>query len=143
MLLCEDFFATTIRSSKVYSDYPMGAWAANSALGIRFFNYSLDHTVNPSTYKILDKPEYYQRVHAIGEVWAEILRTVNHKLIAKHGYVDSLFPPAALENGTIPTGDFYRTQELDPTTGKWKPLVPNHGNSLMVQYVLPPISPAG
>lgn len=36
-----DFLATTIRSTKNYSDYPMGAWAANQAGGIRNYPYSL------------------------------------------------------------------------------------------------------
>ena len=36
-----DFLATTIRSNSKYSDYPMGAWAANRPNGIRNFPYSL------------------------------------------------------------------------------------------------------
>jgi len=124
-----DFLATTIRSSKNYSDYAMGAWAANKDTGIRNYVYSLDEGVNPSTYKTLDQPGYWG-VHAIGEVWAEILWVVSQKLIQKHGYSDDLFPPAPLEDGTVPHGDFYRT---DVTS---KLLVPKHGNSLMVQLVL-------
>jgi hypothetical protein len=85
-----------------------------------------DEGVNPSTYKTLDQPGYWG-VHAIGEVWAEILWVVSQKLIQKHGYSDDLFPPAPLEDGTVPHGDFYRT---DVTS---KLLVPKHGNSLMVQ----------
>jgi extracellular elastinolytic metalloproteinase len=109
----------------------MGAWAANRKTGIRNYVYSLNETVNPSVYKTLDKPGYWG-VHAIGEVWAEMLWIVNQKLVAKYGYVDSLFPPAPLENGTIPEGDFYRPREYD-ATGKPKPLIPKHGNSLVVQ----------
>jgi extracellular elastinolytic metalloproteinase len=74
-------------------------------------------------------------VHAIGEVWAEMLWVVSQRLIAQHGYVDSLFPPAPLEDGTIPLGDFYRPRVEDPVTGKLGPLVPKHGNSLIVQCV--------
>ncbi|TFK51601.1 hypothetical protein OE88DRAFT_1659712 [Heliocybe sulcata] len=129
-----DFLATTIRSNKNYSDYAMGAWAANRPQGIRNYVYSLNETVNPSTYKTLDKPGYWG-VHAIGEVWAEILWVVSQRLIAKHGYTETLFPPAPLENGTIPEGDFYRPQEYT-ATGEKKPLVPKHGNSLIVQLVL-------
>jgi extracellular elastinolytic metalloproteinase len=129
-----DFLATTIRSTRNYSDYAMGAWAANSESGIRHFIYSLNETINPSTYKTLDKPGYWG-VHAIGEVWAEILWVVSQRLIAKHGYVDSLFPPAPLEDGTIPVGDFYRPIEYT-AFGATKPLVPKHGNSLTVQLVL-------
>lgn len=36
-----DFFATLIRSNETYSDYTMGAWAANSVKGIRPYPYSL------------------------------------------------------------------------------------------------------
>ncbi|KAJ7262677.1 hypothetical protein B0H12DRAFT_1069136 [Mycena haematopus] len=43
---------------------------------------------------------------------------------------DTLFPPTALADGSIPTGDFYR-----PVLGK-RPLVPKHGNSHSVQLVL-------
>ncbi|KAJ7577974.1 Fungalysin metallopeptidase-domain-containing protein [Mycena floridula] len=123
-----DFLATTIRSTKTYSDYPMGEWAANRAGGIRIYPYSLNDTINPSTYKILDKPNYWG-VHAIGEVWAQMLWVVSQRLIAIHGFSDSLFPPTPNEDGTIPEGDFYR-----PAVGK-KPLVPKHGNSLIVQLV--------
>ncbi|KAF8804118.1 extracellular elastinolytic metallo proteinase [Phlegmacium glaucopus] len=123
-----DFLATTVRSNKEYSDYPMGAWAANQAKGIRNYIYSVDEKINPSTYKTLDKPGYWG-VHAVGEVWAQILWVVSQKLIEKHGFSDDLFPPAPLEDGSVPLGDFYRTD----TRG---PLVPKHGNSLVVQLVV-------
>ncbi|KAI0699520.1 Fungalysin metallopeptidase-domain-containing protein [Cerioporus squamosus] len=129
-----DFLATTIRSNKNYSDYAMGSWAANMEKGIRNYPYSLNETINPSTYKTLDKPGYWG-VHAIGEVWAQMLWVVSQRLIAKHGFVDDLFPPKPLEDGTVPEGDFYRKQEYF-ADGKPKPLVPKHGNSLIVQLVL-------
>ncbi|OCH84850.1 hypothetical protein OBBRIDRAFT_807952 [Obba rivulosa] len=106
-----DFLVTTIWTTKVSSDYPMSVWAANRVHGIRNYPYSLNETVNPSTYKTLDKPGYWG-VHAIGEVWAEMLWTVSQRLIAKHGFVDSLFPPAPLANGTVPAGGFYLPQEF-------------------------------
>ncbi|CDO68520.1 hypothetical protein BN946_scf184998.g17 [Trametes cinnabarina] len=129
-----DFLATTIRSNKNYSDYAMGSWAANMEKGIRNYPYSLNQTINPSTYATLDKPGYWG-VHAIGEVWAQILWVVSQKLIEKHGFTEDLFPPKPLEDGTIPEGDFYRKAEYT-SDGKRKPLVPKHGNSLMVQLVL-------
>ncbi|KAF8317375.1 hypothetical protein DL93DRAFT_2226339 [Clavulina sp. PMI_390] len=124
-----DYIATSARSNKVYSDYPMGAWAANQVKGIRNYPYSTNMTINPSTYKTLDKPGYWG-VHAIGEVWAEILWIVQQKLIAKHGYSDTLFPPQAEEDGTVPEGDFYRARVAN------KPLVPIHGNTLLLQLVI-------
>ena len=126
--------ATTIRSNRIYSDYAMGSWAANIEKGIRNYPYSLNETINPSTYKTLDKPGY-GGVHAIGEVWAQMLWVVSQRLIAKHGFIEDLFPPKPLEDGTIPEGDFYRTQEYT-ADGQPKPLVPKHGNSLIVQLVL-------
>lgn len=85
-------------------------------------------TVNPSTYKTLDNPTYWG-VHAIGEVWAEMLWVVEQNLIKKHGFSDTLFPPKPLENGTIPLGNFYRE-----STNRM--LVPKHGNTLAVQLVI-------
>lgn len=129
-----DFLATTIRSTSNYSDYSMGAWAANRGAGIRNYIYSTDMNINPSTYKTLDRPGYWG-VHAIGEVWAEILWVVSNKLIEKHGFSETLFPPLIEEDGTIPTGDFYRPRKYE-ANGTPKPLVPKHGNTLIVQLVL-------
>jgi extracellular elastinolytic metalloproteinase len=123
-----DFLATTIRSNKDYSDYAMGAWAANREKGIRNYVYSLDDKINPSTYKTLDKSGYWG-VHAIGEVWAEILWVVSQKLIEKHGYSENLFPPTPIEDGSVPLGDFYRSDRKGS-------FVPKHGNTLMVQLLL-------
>jgi len=129
-----DFLATIIRRGEVYSDYPMGAWAAGQESGIRYYPYSTNLTTNPSTYKILDGGGYWG-VHAIGEVWAEILFVVSNKLILKHGYSKTLFPPQPAEDGSIPIGDFYRPREYT-AAGVPKPLVPKHGNTLMTQLVI-------
>ncbi|PFH49527.1 hypothetical protein AMATHDRAFT_62981 [Amanita thiersii Skay4041] len=124
-----DFLATMIRSREGETEYPMGAWAANSPKGIRNYVYSLDKSVNPSTYKTLDKPGYWG-VHAIGEVWAEMLWVVAQDMIAKHGYSSTLYPPAPLADGSIPDGDFFKA-------GNGKiPRAPKHGNTLMVQLVI-------
>ncbi|KAG1796395.1 Fungalysin metallopeptidase-domain-containing protein [Suillus plorans] len=120
-----DFLATTIRSTATYEDYAMGAWAANRPGGIRNYPYSLDKSVNPSTYKTLDKPGYWG-VHAIGEVWAQMLWVLEQRLIAKHGFTDNLFPPPHDAN-FADYAAFYRAD---------KPFVPKHGNSLLVQLVL-------
>jgi len=120
-----DFLATTIRSTSTYEDYAMGAWAANRPGGIRNYPYSLDKSVNPSTYKTLDKPGYWG-VHAIGEVWAQMLWVLEQRLIAKHGFTDNLFPPPHDAN-FAEYAAFYRAD---------KPFVPKHGNSLLVQLVL-------
>lgn len=64
-----------------------------------------------------------------------MLWIVGQRMIAKHGYANSLFPPAPLEDGTIPIGDFYRSPETLAADAAGN-LVPKHGNSLMVQLVL-------
>ncbi|KAH7102479.1 Fungalysin metallopeptidase-domain-containing protein [Auriculariales sp. MPI-PUGE-AT-0066] len=125
-----DFLATMIRSTEKYSDYPMGSWAANMDKGIRNYPYSLNFTVNPSTYKFLDKPGYWG-VHAIGEVWAEMLWTVAQKFIAKHGFSSSLFPPSPDSDN-----DFYRPRPMNSRGEPVGPLVPKHGNTLIVQLVI-------
>ncbi|KAH7886682.1 Fungalysin metallopeptidase-domain-containing protein [Phlebopus sp. FC_14] len=130
-----DFIATTVRSIPTYSDYPMGAWASNRKGGIRNYAYSISTSVNPSTYKTLDKPGYWG-VHAIGEVWAEMLFIVLQRFIDKHGFSETLFPPVPNEDGSLPPNDFYREQTFNLQTGKPNPLVPKHGNTLLLQLVL-------
>lgn len=69
-----------------------------------------------------------------------MLWTTSQLLIAKHGYSDTLFPPTPLADGTIPEGDFYRAAKYN-AKGEPLPLIPKHGNSLMVQYVVPDLLP--
>ncbi|EUC58275.1 extracellular elastinolytic metalloproteinase, partial [Rhizoctonia solani AG-3 Rhs1AP] len=69
----------------------------------------------------------YWGKHDVGEIWVEALWIVLHRLILKHGFSSTLFPPQPPEDGSVPAGDFYRSQAVG------KPLVPKHGNALMVQ----------
>lgn len=131
-----DAFATLIRQTHEYDkskkqEYAMGAWAANRPTGIRNYVYSSNFTSNPSTFKTLDKPGYWG-VHAIGEVWAEMLFVLNEKLIAKHGFSKSLVPPA----NTTETGDEYYHARTFDGKGRPKPLVPKHGNSLLAHLLV-------
>jgi len=130
-----DYIATSVRSTPTYMDYPMGAWAANRADGIRNYPYSTDTEINPSMYETLDKPGYWG-VHAIGEVWAEMLWVVQQRFIAKYGFSETLFPPVPDADGTLPPNDFYRPQTFDSLTGSPNPLVPKHGNTLLLQLVV-------
>lgn len=134
-LIASDFIATSVRSTSSYSDYPMGAWASNDESGIRNYPYSLDKTINPSVYETLDKPGYWG-VHAIGEVWAEMLWVLQQRLIEKHGFSETLFPPVPDADGTLPPNDFYRPQTFNSLTGASDPLVPKHGNTLLLQLLL-------
>ncbi|KAJ7262705.1 peptidase M36, partial [Mycena haematopus] len=89
-----------------YSDYAMGSWAANCVYGIRNYSYSRvrSATSTPRRTRHSNKPGYFT-VHAIGEGWAQTLWVVSQGLIEKHGF---MVPSAALVDGSIPTGDFYR-----------------------------------
>ena len=66
----------------------MGSWDANIEKGIHNYPYPLNETINPSTYKTLDKPGYWG-MHAIGEVWANILHNVYAALVQAHGYSET------------------------------------------------------
>ncbi|KAI8318805.1 hypothetical protein GQ54DRAFT_306765 [Martensiomyces pterosporus] len=58
--------------------------------GIRNYPYSTSTSTNPSTYAYLNKSAY-QEVHAVGEVWAEILYEVIWNVIDAHGIGADLF----------------------------------------------------
>ncbi|KAF8834436.1 hypothetical protein BDN67DRAFT_976043 [Paxillus ammoniavirescens] len=122
-------------STSTYSDYAMGAWASNREDGICNYIYSLDNMVNPSTYKTLNKPGYWG-VHAIGEVWAEMLWVIQQRLIGTHSFSETLLPPTPNANGSLPPNDFYRLQMFNPLTSQANPLVPKHSNTLLMQLVL-------
>ncbi|RDB19241.1 Extracellular metalloproteinase 10 [Hypsizygus marmoreus] len=130
-----DLIATLIRSKPNVTAYNTGAWIGNNSYGQRHYPYSLDNTTNPLTYKTLNSQPYNKEVHAMGEVWAEILWVVAQRLIAQHGFSESLFPPQPLANGTIPTGEFYRPATFT-AEGTRQPLVPKHGNSLILQLLI-------
>jgi len=135
-----DALATLIRQieehrqfGNVTDIYSMGAWAANRDTGIRNFRYSTNTTVNPSTYKTLDKPGYWG-VHAIGEVWAEFLFTVSQRLIEKYGFSATLFPPT---NTSLPNEYYTKTfEESVDSLGRPTPLIPKHGNTLAMQLIV-------
>ncbi|KAG0333010.1 Fungalysin/Thermolysin Extracellular metalloproteinase 5 [Podila humilis] len=76
-----DFFATMFRQKKHHdydSEFDMGSYSAGGS-GIRKFSYSTSLKTNPSTFKIMDGPQYWG-VHAKGEVWAEMLYEVYRNL---------------------------------------------------------------
>lgn len=65
-----------------------------------------------------------------------MLWVIQQRLIAKHGFSDTLLPPVPDAGGTLPPNDFYRPRTFNPLTGSLSPLVPKHGNSLSLQLVL-------
>ncbi|KAJ2836451.1 hypothetical protein FBU31_001369 [Coemansia sp. 'formosensis'] len=58
--------------------------------GIRNYPYSTSLSTNPTSFSYLSRADY-QEVHAIGEVWAEMLYEVMWALIEKNGIADDLF----------------------------------------------------
>ncbi|QRV95966.1 extracellular metalloproteinase MEP [Ceratobasidium sp. AG-Ba] len=127
-----DFLALIIRSTSQEAnadELTIGSWITNSTNGFNHSPYSTNATVNPSTYETLNEVEF-RNLHGVGEVWAEILWVVLQEMIKVHGRSPTLFPPQQLEDGTTPIGDFYRPSQPR------KPLVPKHGNTLMVQLVV-------
>ncbi|KAJ1954428.1 hypothetical protein EC988_002439 [Linderina pennispora] len=58
--------------------------------GIRNYPYSTSASTNPNTFNMLNDPDY-QEVHAIGEVWAEMLYEVIWNLIDANGIAEDLF----------------------------------------------------
>ncbi|KAJ2908332.1 hypothetical protein GGI21_002994, partial [Coemansia aciculifera] len=70
------------------TDFVLGDYVYTK--GIRNFPYSTSLTTNPSMYSFLDDPNYGE-VHAIGEVWAEILYEVMWALIDKNGIAKDIF----------------------------------------------------
>ncbi|GAA5896414.1 M36 family metallopeptidase [Sporobolomyces salmoneus] len=124
-----DFFATMIRMhSAKEQEFDMGSWASGRAGGIRNYPYSRNLTTNQDTYKSLDKGGYWG-VHAIGEVWAEMLFELAENLIDDHGFHPTLFPPAV--NSTDSTG-YYSERHFKESNKK----VPAHGNTLAIQLVV-------
>jgi extracellular elastinolytic metalloproteinase len=122
-----DFFATMIRMHSANdTEFAMGEWASARQGGIRNFKYSTSLAINTDSYKTLDQPGYWG-VHAIGEVWAEMLFELAELLIAQHGFHSGLFPPAP--NATDSTG-FYTTKSKSGIK------VPKHGNTLVLQLVV-------
>ncbi|KAF8833741.1 hypothetical protein BDN67DRAFT_976447, partial [Paxillus ammoniavirescens] len=130
-----DFIVTSVRSTSASTDYAMAAWASHREGGLPNYIYSLDTIINPSTYQTLDKPGYWG-VHAIGEVWAEMLWVVQQRLIGTCGFSETILPPTPNADGSLPHNDFYRPQTFNLLSGPANHLVPKHGNSLLMQLVL-------
>ncbi|KAF9108770.1 Fungalysin/Thermolysin Extracellular metalloproteinase 5 [Mortierella sp. GBA35] len=80
-------------SEKKHHDYEsvfdMGSYS-NDGQGIRRFSYSTSLETNPSTFKIMDGPQYWG-VHAKGEVWAEMLYEVYRNLHLKLPFTEDWY----------------------------------------------------
>ncbi|KAG1146518.1 hypothetical protein G6F37_003504 [Rhizopus arrhizus] len=124
-----DFIATVIRmkeSDTRHSEFGMGNYA-NGGEGIRKYKYSTSTKTNPSTYKIMDRFDYWG-VHAKGEVWAEMLYEVYWNLVDRLGFTPDWFPP-------VPNNTFKSAMNQDELQ-KVRDHITSHGNTLAVQLVM-------
>lgn len=78
-----DAFSEWTETTSAVPDYIMGQYVTNSAAGIRSHPYSTSVTINPYRYSTL---KTQNEVHAIGEVWANILHNVLAALVASRGF---------------------------------------------------------
>ncbi|KAI8321896.1 extracellular metallo proteinase 4 [Martensiomyces pterosporus] len=96
-------------------DLIMGAYV--NGAGIRFYPYSTSTSTNPETYSYLDQ-QSYQEVHAIGEVWAEVLYEVIWNLIDANGIAADLFSHDLTKGNSIALQiilDGMKLQPCNPT----------------------------
>ncbi|KAG8977796.1 Fungalysin/Thermolysin Extracellular metalloproteinase 5, partial [Tulasnella sp. 427] len=115
-------------------DYTVAGWVANKTEGVRRYPYSRNMTTNPSTYRTMNEPQYWN-VHQIGEVWAQMLFIVLHVLIEKHGIGDTLFPPQPHANGTFMfPNSFYDPPNVHARSHS-RPIL-KHGNTLFFQLLV-------
>ncbi|KAI9006675.1 Fungalysin metallopeptidase-domain-containing protein [Phycomyces nitens] len=123
-----DYVATIIQMKPEYTrdiDFAMGGWS-NGGKGIRKYNYSTNIKTNPSTYRIMDRFDYWG-VHAKGEVWAEMLYEVYWDLVDEHGFTSEWFPPTPENGATVMSeGDLKRVRTH----------IVSHGNTLALQLVM-------
>ncbi|KAG8692625.1 hypothetical protein FRC09_011074 [Ceratobasidium sp. 395] len=98
-------------------DSTLGSYVTNNPKGIRSYPYSTSMTTNPLKYSSLQgKTE----VHAIGEVWANILHNVLAALVAAHGFSGShgLDDPDNLSGNNVALHlimDAFALQPCNPT----------------------------
>ncbi|KAI9305558.1 Fungalysin metallopeptidase-domain-containing protein [Cunninghamella echinulata] len=130
-----DFIATVIRMKPEYKrdiEFGMGDYS-NGGEGIRKYKYSTNEKTNPSTYRIMDRFDYWG-VHAKGEVWALMLYEVYWNLVDKHGFTSQWFPPTP--SSPLSTNErgipVFSHEDLDAV----KQHIVSHGNTLAVQLVI-------
>jgi len=78
-----DFFAVLLQMTPktgASTNFKVGSYVFNGKT-IRSYEYSTSMTTNPTTYGYINQPDW-QEVHAIGEIWANILYEANFSLRA-------------------------------------------------------------
>ncbi|KAG6916533.1 hypothetical protein DXG01_006474 [Tephrocybe rancida] len=70
-------------NSSALPDYVLGPYVIDFPTGIRGYPYSTNNKTNPLRYSSLNS---YREVHAIGEIWANMLHNVYAALVTEHGW---------------------------------------------------------
>ncbi|CAG7847122.1 Extracellular metalloproteinase 2; AltName: Full=Elastinolytic metalloproteinase MEP2; AltName: Full=Fungalysin MEP2; Flags: Precursor [Serendipita indica DSM 11827] len=93
-------------------DFVLGGWTFNNPAGIRSHPYSTDPKVNPLTYASIKQLD---EVHAIGEVWANMLHNVYAELVGQFGWAeDSYVNPDSDKGNVVFLRLFYDALLLQP-----------------------------
>ncbi|KAF8636328.1 hypothetical protein AX17_003619 [Amanita inopinata Kibby_2008] len=102
----------TEKTSSAVPDYVLGQYVFNNPAGIRSHPYSTSSTVNPLTYGDL---RTLNEVHAIGEIWANILHNVYAALVGAHGWSSTARTnPAGTEGNIVHLHLFMDALSLQP-----------------------------
>ncbi|KAG6827487.1 hypothetical protein H0H92_011563 [Tricholoma furcatifolium] len=87
------------QKSENIQDFVMGQYVINSSAGIRTHPYSTDLNVNPLMYSNV---AVLTEVHAIGEVWANMLHNVHAALVSERGFsTEALTNPNTTEGNVV------------------------------------------
>ncbi|KAK0439144.1 Fungalysin metallopeptidase-domain-containing protein [Armillaria borealis] len=88
----------TEQKSGNITDFVTGTWVVDSPAGVRTYPYSTDPSVNPLRYSSLAT---LQEIHAIGEVWANMLHNVYAALVEEHGWSSTAMEDPSGAEGNI------------------------------------------
>ncbi|KAG8817224.1 hypothetical protein FRC17_011320 [Serendipita sp. 399] len=80
------------------SDFVVGAWIFNNPKGIRTHPYSTSTSVNPLKYSSIGT---LNEVHAIGEVWANMLHNVYAELVGQYGWAEDSYTNPDSDKGNV------------------------------------------
>jgi len=107
-----DAFADWTEQGCETEDFTLGEYVTNHPGGIRSHPYSTDMTTNPLKYSSLST---LNEVHAIGEVWANMLHNVYAALVDKHGFSENAFTnPTGTEGNVVFMHNFIDGLALQP-----------------------------
>ncbi|KAK0231867.1 Fungalysin metallopeptidase-domain-containing protein [Armillaria nabsnona] len=91
-------FRWTEQKSENITDFVTGTWVVDSPAGVRTYPYSTDPYVNPLRYSSIASLQ----IHAIGEVWANMLHNVYAPLVEEHGWSSTAMEDPTGAEGNIP-----------------------------------------